>query len=169
MPCPGAGLGIAVPQNCETPAGAGGWMVRIRVFVEWLAGARCPALRSAGLFGSETGSPRTRVAFLRHGYSRGPQYFLAEEMLGWVSRGWSESRTRPADLTPKKTCGRSRKKTAPRRGSSGIKRRLVKEARFLFFENCKDFRFSKNAHPGLKGDEGSTNLHRKRDDKVLRT
>ena len=35
----------------------------------------------------------------RHGHSRGPQYFLAEEMLGWVSRGWSESRTRPANLT----------------------------------------------------------------------
>ena len=36
------------------------------------------------------------------GHTRGPQHFLVKKMLGWVSRGWSESRTRPADLTPRK-------------------------------------------------------------------
>ena len=45
------------------------------------------------------------------GRPRGPQYFLAEEMLGWVSRGWSESRTRPADLTT----------LVPRRGKKSLR------------------------------------------------
>ena len=68
MPCPGAGLGIAVPQNCETPAGAGCWVHKRNCLSGGSESARCPALRSEGLFGSETGSPRTRAAFLRHGY-----------------------------------------------------------------------------------------------------
>ena len=74
--------------------------------------------------------------------------------------------------------------------SDRLKRKIVKGIRFLVmklpfrhkekmeskindilhdFENCKDFRFCKNAHPGLRGDEGSANLHRGRKKSVLRT
>ena len=126
--------GFAKPRNPRR----GGWADgKAKELVRRLAGARCPALRSAGLFGSETGSPRTRVAFLRHGYlvagvvggpnpacgphakkslrpqpqkrkrplQEGPLPLKTTATRKKRQRaspcgGWSESRTRPADLTP---------------------------------------------------------------------
>ena len=50
------------PAGLRNPR-RGGWAEdTAKEFAGWLAGARCPALRSAGLFGSETGSPRARAA-----------------------------------------------------------------------------------------------------------
>ena len=61
MPCPGAGVRHRKPAGLRNPR-RGGWAEgKTKVFVEWLAGARCPALRSEGLFGSETGSQRARA------------------------------------------------------------------------------------------------------------
>ena len=128
--------GFAEPRN---PRRGGSVEGKTKILVRWLARARCPALRSAGLFGSETGSPRTRVAFLRHGYSRGPQYFLAEEMLGWVSRGWSESRTRPADLNAKKSS-----RPQPQKREKG----LSKKHTSCFLKIARIFVFAKTPTPG---------------------
>ena len=62
VPSPGAGVRHRKPAGLRNPR-RGGWADgRARVFVRQFAGARCPALRSAGLFGSETGSPRAHAA-----------------------------------------------------------------------------------------------------------
>ena len=61
MPSPGAGLGIAAPQGRETPAGAGWRKVKQRCLWGGFGRECYPALRSEGLFGSETGSPRARA------------------------------------------------------------------------------------------------------------
>ena len=68
MPCPGAGVRHRGSAELRNPRRGGVADGTTKALVGRLAGERCPALRSAGLFGSETGSPRTRVAFLRHGY-----------------------------------------------------------------------------------------------------
>ena len=77
--------GFAEPRN---PRRGGSVEGKTKILVRWLARARCPALRSAGLFGSETGSPRARASLC--------------EVRAFCARGQSESRTRPADLTPRK-------------------------------------------------------------------
>ena len=105
-PAPEPVFGIAAPQGHETPAGAGCWVLKRSCLPGGSESARCPALRSAGLFGSETGSPRTRVAFLRHGY-----------LVAGVVEG------------PNPACGPHAKKSpaaaaakSPRRGRPGIKK-----------------------------------------------
>ena len=60
-PAPEPAFGIAAPQGRETPAGAGCWVLKRSCLPGGSESARCPALRSAGLFGSETGSPRARA------------------------------------------------------------------------------------------------------------
>ena len=61
------------------------------------------------------------------------------------------------------------RKKEPRRGRSGIKEGLSRKYTSCFRGNRKNFRLCKNAHPGLWGDEGSTNLHREKKKNVLRT
>ena len=77
---------------------------------------------------------------------------------------------------PNPACGPHAKKSSrpqpqknrPRRGRSGIKEGLFRRTAFCLKES-KKFRLRKNAHPGLWGYEGSTNLHRGRETKVVRT
>ena len=88
--------------------------------------------------------------FARHGYSRGPQYFLAEEMLGWVSRGWSEGRTRPADLTPRKACGRSRKKEKEEGPFRRAPSRLKLQQRAKKRQRASPCGGGRRAEPGLR-------------------
>ena len=60
---PGAPVfGIAAPQSREISAGAGCWVHKRSCLSGGSESARCPALRSEGLFGSETGSPRAHAA-----------------------------------------------------------------------------------------------------------
>ena len=61
MPCPGAGVRNRKPAGLRNPRRGELADGKTEVFVRQLARARCPALRSAGLFGSETGSPRARA------------------------------------------------------------------------------------------------------------
>ena len=61
MPCPGAGVRHRGPAGPRNPR-RGGWADgTTKALVGRLARERCPALRSAGLFGSETGPQRPRA------------------------------------------------------------------------------------------------------------
>ena len=94
--------------------------------------------------------------------------------------GWSEGRTRPANLTPpvpqrgKKSLrpfmprrGTAAKKE-PRRGPPRHKRGSFRRTAFCLKES-KKFRLYKNAHPGLWGDKGPMNRHRGRKTGAVRT
>ena len=145
-PAPEPALGIASPQACETPRRGGLADGTAQEFVGPFVGARGPALRSAGLFGSETGSPRARYRALlgiwhlvagvvggpnpacgphakkslrprrkrkkeKGPFRRAPSRLKLQQRAKKTAksialRGWSEGRTRPADLTPKEARGR---------------------------------------------------------------
>ena len=61
MPSPEAGVRNREPAGLRNPRRCGLADGTAKEFAGRLAGAHCPALRSAGLFGSETGSPRARA------------------------------------------------------------------------------------------------------------
>ena len=77
-------------------------------------------------------------------------------MLGWVSRGWSEGRTRPADLTTpvprrgKKSPRPQPQKNRPRRGRSGIKEGLFRRTAFCLKKSEK-FSFAQKRPPRVVG------------------
>ena len=146
MPSPGAGGRHRKPAGLRNPRRGGLAEGKTKVLAGWFAGEFCPALRSEGLFGSETGSPRARyrallgIWHLVAGVVGGPNPAcgphakkslrpqpqtqkrkrpLQEGPLPLKTtatrkrtaksialRGWSEGRTRPADLTPKEARGR---------------------------------------------------------------
>ena len=84
-------------------------------------------------------------------------------------RPGSVCRTSGTRETIGEDCRSGQKEKPHRRRTKKQRTEFVKEVHFLFFVNCKDFRFSKNAHPGLWGYEGSTSLYRGRKKNVLRT
>ena len=99
-------LGIAASQSRETPAGADCWVHKRSCLPGGSESARCPALRSAGLFGSQTGSPRAHAALCA----------------AWVSSRGGGRRAEPGLRTSRqeKPCGHSRK-NRPRWGRPGSK------------------------------------------------
>ena len=154
MPSPGAGVRHRGPAGPRNPR-RGGWADgTTKVLVGRLAGARCPALRSRRPFRLGDGVPARQIPSKAR--------YLAP------SRGGGR-RAEPGLRTSrqKELAATAAKKPSPP-GPPRHKRRFVKEVHFLFFENCKDFRLCKNAHPGLWGYEGPANLHCKKKTKVLR-
>ena len=116
MPCPGAGVRHRGPTGLRNPRRGGSADGTTKALVGRLAGARCPALRSAGLFGSETGSPRTRVAFLRHGY-------LVAGVVGGPNPACGPHAKKSLRPKPQKNCprrGRSGKTEAPFRSTAPV-------------------------------------------------
>ena len=107
MPCPGAGVRHRKPAGLRPPRRGGLADGTAQEFVGRLAGARYPALRSAGLFGSETGSPRTRAV---QGTAR-------------VSSRGGGRRAEPGLRTSRQKSPRPKpQKNRPRRGRLGIKK-----------------------------------------------
>ena len=143
--------GFAKPRNPRWGGLAEG---KTKVLAGWFAGEFCPALRSRRPFRFGDGVP-ARPCRVKRGMG-----ILCAGVVG-------ESNPACGPHAKKSSLPRPQKRAPP--GLFRLKRRLVKEVHFLFFENCKNFRLCKNARPGLWGDEGSTNLHRGRKKNVLRT
>ena len=125
---------------------------KTKVLAGWFAGEFCPALRSRRPFRFGDGIP-ARPCRARHGHF----------VRGGGRRAEPGLRTSRQEK-PAATAAKNR----PRRGRPGIKK-VCQGSALPVLGNCKDFRLCKNAHPGLWGNESSTNLHRNRKKNVLRT
>ena len=132
VPCPGAGVRNRKPAGLRNPRRGGMAEGKTKVFVRRLAGARCPALRSEGLFGSETGSPRTRAV---QGTAR-------------VSSRGGGRRAEPGLRTSRqKELAATAAKKSPPPGPSRLKRSFFQKGCLPFKEIGKIFVFAKTPTP----------------------